>query len=217
MVNKRQRIWVMGVTAVTAVIIMIGLIWWAEASWVSSRASYEASSTSTSSSTKNSTIDGVTSSDSQGTGTGTSAAESTTALGQSSQGISGSDSATDANDPGDGVARDSSSVANSTNPDNGKIVAQVQLTWWDSGSSGISANGAVNNVVENSGSCTLSATRGTVTRTASTQATANATTTSCGELRIPRSELSAGDWTLTLSYGSTTATGQSSAQTVHIA
>ena len=207
----------MGVTAVIAVISIIGLIWWAEASWVSSRANYEASSTSTSSSAKDSTTGGSTSSDSSANGTGTASAESTAASGRSSEGSGSSGIATDANDPGDGVARDSSSVANSTNPDNGKIVAQVQLTWWDAGSSGISANGAVNNVVENSGSCTLSATRGTVTRSVSAQAIANATTTSCGELRIPGNELSAGDWTLTLSYGSTTATGQSSAQTVHIA
>jgi cytoskeletal protein RodZ len=213
-VPSKRKYLIIVISTVVVGLCMIAFIWWAEASWISSRKAYETSSSATSSSVQTSANGNSDSSHSEETNTGLNTAESSSVSKQSSQ---GSESSNDANDPGDGVARDSSSPAKSTLQGNGKTVAQVQLTWWDAGSAGITANGAVNNVVENSGSCTLNATQGAVTRTASTQAIANATTTSCGELQIPRTELSTGDWTLTLSYSSASAAGQSSAQTVHIA
>jgi hypothetical protein len=53
-------------------------------------------------------------------------------------------------------------------------------------------------------------------RKVSNSSIANATTTACGELTIPASQLSAGDWKIQLSYASGTASGSSSTQTVHI-
>ena len=210
--NGKQKRIIVAISAVIAVICIVGLIWWAESSWSVSRQEVETETASSSSSSDSTSF--RTSSDT--TTTSTADSGKTSSAGESSvNSASTSQTKSDANDPGDGVARDSSSAAATTGK-NGKLTAQVLLTWWDAGTGSISANGSVNNLIENGGTCTLSASRGSLVRKVSNSSIANATTTVCGELTIPASQLSAGDWKIQLSYVSGTASGSSSTQTVHI-
>jgi hypothetical protein len=59
-------------------------------------------------------------------------------------------------------------------------------------------------------------TRGSVKVTGSRAATPNVSDMSCGFIGIKRSQLSAGNWTATITYKSKTAAGVSSPQTVKV-
>ncbi len=71
----------------------------------------------------------------------------------------------------------------------------------------VQIRGLISTVVDSTGNCTLTLTKGasTVTKTAGTQALANSTT--CQGFNIDTSELSAGDWQITLKYESNTLSG----------
>lgn len=71
-------------------------------------------------------------------------------------------------------------------------------------------------VIETGGACTLTLTRGSVTRTTRGIAEPDATTTSCGYLAVPGSDLSRGEWTVAVNYESPTATGVSDATTIEV-
>jgi hypothetical protein len=66
-------------------------------------------------------------------------------------------------------------------------------------------------VVEPVGTCTLRLSHGNKAVTRKHTASADATTVACGGFSIPRSELSAGDWTAVLAYRSPTSVGESAA------
>lgn len=74
----------------------------------------------------------------------------------------------------------------------------------------------VSGVVENGGTCTYVFTNSTTTLTKQTKAAADATTTRCPTLNISRSEFSAGNWSVTVSYKSTTAQGTSTAKSFEV-
>lgn len=92
----------------------------------------------------------------------------------------------------------------------GATVVAVTMSYWgfdpDSGSA--FANGYAD-VVDEGGRCTLSLTNGSLTATAHSDATADATTTSCGEITVPGSQLSSGTWQAVISYASSSRSGQS--------
>lgn len=209
-----MKLLTISIATVVAVLCVAGLIWWAEQSWVSDREKSDASAASSSSSISSSSAD-ISSNDTQTT------TSSSTSEAQSSSSASTANSSaqtsieSDANDPGNGVATDTASATRSTGQ-NGKVDAEILLSWWDADSTGISANGSVNNVVENGGTCTLTASKGSTVRSISKQSIANATTTACGEMTIPASQLGSGDWVIELKYSSNTASGSSDTQTVHI-
>ncbi|WP_156099229.1 hypothetical protein [Bifidobacterium psychraerophilum] len=209
--RKKQKLLVTGIAALLSVLCIVGLIWWAESSWETAREKLEASTASSSSSSESSSSS--TSKTVQSTDTETSSIASSTASTANSN--SGSQSGSNANNPSNGVATDTASATKSTGQD-GKIAAQVLLSWWDAGDEGISANGSVNNVIENGGTCSLTASKGTTVKSVSKQSIANATTTACGEMTIPISQLSSGDWVIELKYTSNTASGSSATQNVHI-
>lgn len=86
----------------------------------------------------------------------------------------------------------------------------VTTSYWgfDPESGSAFANGYAD-VVDEDGRCTLSLTNGSLTATAQTDATADATTTSCGEITVPGSELSSGSWQAVITFASPSSTGQS--------
>ena len=71
------------------------------------------------------------------------------------------------------------------------------------------AGGYLSPVVETGGTCTLALTKDGRTVTATSPAQADASTTSCGNLAVPRAKLRPGSWTAVLRYASKTTTGSS--------
>lgn len=71
-------------------------------------------------------------------------------------------------------------------------------------------------VVEPVGTCTLRLSNAKKVVTFTHTATSDATTVACGGFSVPRSELSAGDWTAVLAYRSVKSTGESLAVTVKV-
>ncbi len=94
----------------------------------------------------------------------------------------------------------------------------VVVAWssYDAASASVQASGYAN-VVESAGTCTLELT-GPGGRTASTTvpALADATTTSCGVMSVPRSQLAAGTWNGTVRYASATSTGAAATTPVEV-
>lgn len=82
--------------------------------------------------------------------------------------------------------------------------------------SDLEVNGYVPGIVEKNGSCTATLTRSNETVEETKLALDDAQTTSCGLIVIPRSELSAGDWSLSLRYESPYSAGLSETVTVTI-
>lgn len=203
--------------------MLIGLFVWAEHSWNTTQAAMIASTEAASNAESSSSSSNIHSSgSSSGTSSSSNDAESSNASQSSSDnaaasgGSSSKAQSSDANEMNDGVARDTQTYTNSTRAQDGKTSAQVELSWWSADESGIAANGGVNNLIEEGGTCTLTASKGSASVTASSTSIANATTTSCGKIVIPRNKLSAGQWQIRLSYVSEKAAGTSSQQSVQL-
>lgn len=212
--KRKHGLIIAGIASIVALVVVVALIWWAEGSWKRTQAAMEASTSSEAS--LSSSIENSSKSSDTASSTSTDASLSSSSDETSqTQDSTASSSQSSASDSDDAVATDPTTTSQSTK--NGKTVAQVQLTWWDAESAGIQANGAVNNVVETGGTCTLTATKGSVSRSVSREATVNATNTSCGEITIPRSQLAVGNWTIRLSYSSSKSQGVSGSQTVNVA
>lgn len=71
-------------------------------------------------------------------------------------------------------------------------------------------------VVESDGTCTLVVRNGGAEASVSVAALPDATTTSCGTLAIPRSQLSTGTWSAELRYASPTSTGAAAPITIEV-
>lgn len=80
----------------------------------------------------------------------------------------------------------------------------------------VEASGMLPGVVEDGGSCTLTLTRGSVTRTIEGDTAAGPQSTYCSLLTVPTSELSGGEWSAVLRYSSAAHTGASPAATVSV-
>ncbi|MGY1706295.1 hypothetical protein ACI79C_17155 [Geodermatophilus sp. SYSU D00697] len=94
----------------------------------------------------------------------------------------------------------------------GPAAVGVVLTYsgWDP-SAGAVVVGGYADVLEDGGTCTLTLTRGDVVLTGESTATADVTTTSCGELRVSDGALTSGPWQAVVSYRSAGYEGQSDA------
>jgi hypothetical protein len=91
----------------------------------------------------------------------------------------------------------------------GSVDVVVTRADWDDTGGMLEVAGFVSGVVEDGGTCRLTATSSRRTATTETPAAADATTTSCGTLAIPRADLSPGTWDVVLSYESPRASGES--------
>ena len=83
------------------------------------------------------------------------------------------------------------------------------------GGSSVEAGGYVD-VVELGGTCTLTLTRDDAVETATAEATPAATTTACGGLAIPLSDLASGTWEAVLGYESDRSAGEAPAVEVEV-
>jgi hypothetical protein len=109
-------------------------------------------------------------------------------------------------------------VATDEAPGSTEGTVHVVLTYagWDGATGVLEVAGFVSGVVEEDGTCRATARSEGRTATAKTVAIADATTTSCGTLVIPRAEVSRGTWDVVLSYESPTSNGQSSPTSVQV-
>jgi hypothetical protein len=92
----------------------------------------------------------------------------------------------------------------------------LSFVGWNTTTAAVEAGGYLSPVVESGGTCTLALTKGSRTVTAVAPALADATTTSCGDLAVPRAQLTPGGWTAVLRYASKTTTGTSDAMRVAV-
>lgn len=77
--------------------------------------------------------------------------------------------------------------------------------------------GYVSGIYEDGGTCTFTFVKGSTQFTKTSEAFANASTTDCKNLTISRSEFpSSGEWTVTLTYNSSTASGVSQARQFNV-
>jgi len=90
----------------------------------------------------------------------------------------------------------------------------LSFVGWDEESGSVQVGGYVSPVVEDGGTCTVELTREGRVVTATGPGFADATTTICGGLAVPGDELTAGEWTVVLSYESSAASGTSEGTTV---
>jgi hypothetical protein len=72
----------------------------------------------------------------------------------------------------------------------------------------------VSDVVEQDGTCTLIASKGSRRETATTGTSTAPASTYCGLMTIPAADLSAGEWKIVVEYDSTAHAGQSDAESV---
>lgn len=87
---------------------------------------------------------------------------------------------------------------------------------WDGDGKVLDVEGMITNVVEEDGTCTLVARKGDTVRMVSQPAAPAASTTTCNPLQIPGSQLTAGTWTVTISYLSAHSTGVAASKTVAV-
>jgi hypothetical protein len=92
----------------------------------------------------------------------------------------------------------------------------VTLADWDPSSHELDVSAIVPGLVESGGTCTATVAKGGVTRTAAAPAAAVSTYVGCNPMTIPGSALSAGTWTVHVSYSSRSAEGTSAAKTVQV-
>jgi hypothetical protein len=90
----------------------------------------------------------------------------------------------------------------------GALEVVVPIASWNPGSSAMEVSAYVS-VVEQGGTCGLTATKGSLRATAQTSALPDVSTTSCGDLRIPGSDLSTGTWSVVVTYRSAASSGSS--------
>lgn len=140
---------------------------------------------------------GTTAGTSAGASAGTSAGASAGAVGEAP-----------ATPPVGTVTDDDDPVAtDGPRPDDTDVVLSYVV--WDEAAGAVVAGGYVSPVVEDGGTCTLELTRDGESASATADAAADASTTSCGELRVTGDELEPGEWSAVLGYESDTASGTS--------
>lgn len=124
---------------------------------------------------------------------------------------------TDDGTRGDDGPRDSPVPTPSQQGDDGRHVATVTLTSWGMADDQLDASGFVPGVVENSGTCTLTASNRSSTLSAEGPGNPAASTTACAEgLAIPRSSLHPGTWKVSITYSSPGFSGTSDSQTIEV-
>jgi hypothetical protein len=120
-------------------------------------------------------------------------------------------------EPADGAVETSPSASarpSSTAAALRSVVVNHTYSGWDPGAASVVAGGFIADVVENGGTCTLTLTRDGVVVSGTAEATADASTTSCGEVRVGDPDLDSGAWDAVLSYSSARSTGESDVFTV---
>jgi len=110
-----------------------------------------------------------------------------------------SDPATPTSHPAEGSTSVSAPPTSTPNPER-TVDVDVTLVWVTPGAGTIKAAAQVNDLVEEGGTCIMSATSGSARLTVSSQAFANPQSTACGALSL--SSVRAGVWDVTVEYSS---------------
>ena len=112
----------------------------------------------------------------------------------------------------------SAPVPSDTTPTKTRAPRQVSLvvtySGWDAKTQQAEVDAFTPDVLAADATCTLTLTKSAITRTASKHASTGPSSTQCGALIIPGSQLSAGTWTAVVTFTSAKAVGHS--QPVHI-
>jgi hypothetical protein len=111
--------------------------------------------------------------------------------------------------PPEGAVTDDDAPVATDGPRSATTDVVLSYLVWDGAAAAVTAGGYVSPLIEDGGTCTLALTRHGSSVSATSDAAADASTTSCGELQVPGDELEPGEWSAVLSYESDTATGTS--------
>jgi len=111
------------------------------------------------------------------------------------------------------ASTNSSGDPNASSP---KTKVYPRITTWNPDATSFTLNGFVEGVVESDGTCKLTLTNGGKVVTATHNSFANATNTSCGQIKVAKGSLYAGTWQAVLSYSSSTSQGTSSATSIEV-
>lgn len=85
-------------------------------------------------------------------------------------------------------------------PSDFPATAVLTFSGWDIGSKTLQAGGLVSGTTDTSGTCTFTAKKGTVSRTATSKAEASASSVNCAQVSFPANQVSTGTWSITLKY-----------------
>lgn len=97
-----------------------------------------------------------------------------------------------------------------------QVVPFITSATWDAKAGALDVGAIVPVVVERAGTCTLTATRDGASLTVSGDAVATASYTGCPQLVLKDAGLTAGSWSVTVSYDSDDSAGVSAARTVTV-
>jgi len=111
--------------------------------------------------------------------------------------------------PPDDAATDAPTTPPAPEPGNLAAVTVTMSYWGADPADGSAFGNGYADTIETGATCTLVMTQGSSTVRAEASATADASTTSCGEMTVPSSELSPGTWSAHIEYTSPTSSGQS--------
>lgn len=117
--------------------------------------------------------------------------------------------ATDPAAPDDGTTPTAAPSAPPTGAPDQRQETAVTIVTADTAPSGDLEVGAFVAAIDDGGTCTLTATSGARTLSATTSAVPDATTTSCGALSLAAADLAPGTWRLAVAYESATLRGTS--------
>jgi hypothetical protein len=98
----------------------------------------------------------------------------------------------------------------------GQAQVVVSYSGWEVPDDSAEVSGFVSGVIESTGTCTLTLTRGSQEVTETTPGEADASTTVCHTVRVPRARLAAGTWQAVLSYRSAASSGISAPATIEV-
>lgn len=87
-----------------------------------------------------------------------------------------------------------------TDPSDFPATAVVTYSGWDTASKTLQAGGLVSGTTDTSGTCTFTAKKGSVTRTATSAAQASASSVNCAQVAFPAAQVPSGTWSVTLTY-----------------
>ncbi|OIH92219.1 MULTISPECIES: hypothetical protein [unclassified Curtobacterium] len=103
-----------------------------------------------------------------------------------------------------------------TDPSDFPATAVVTYAGWDTGTKTLQAGGLVSGTTDTSGTCRFTATKGGVTRTATSAAEASASSVNCAQVAFPASQVASGTWSVTLTYAVGSASTASDPMTAEV-
>lgn len=107
-------------------------------------------------------------------------------------------------------------MATTPDEDTGSARPSLVYAGLQEGAASVQMSGLVTNLVEDGGTCTFELRSGSTLVTRAQAGLADASSTSCGTVEVPVSELDRGSWEATLDYAGPGGSGTSGAVTVDI-